>query len=279
MAREILKIDTSLAGELWQHAGPTVRPGHPHTHAELEFNLVTRGTAVYLLNDRRYELGPRSLVWLFPAQPHMLVDAEACFEMWIIVLRARELRSLCRGPKYHILRSQDPPGSFCRTLDAPSFGELHRLMLQARRAREDAVLYNAALRFLLLQAWAQFDSAEDAAWWHYHPAVERAARYLREDHLQAHLVDLADLAKRVGLSATHLSRLFKQEMGVGVSEFRNRLRLEEFLYLAQGAEDQSLLSLAMSAGFGSYAQFHRVFRRHLGRSPDQWRREQATTEN
>ena len=49
-------------------------------------------------------------------------------------------------------------------------------------------------------------------------------------------------------------------------EYRNHLRLERFQVLVdRGGEN--LLEAALAAGFGSYAQFHRVFRAVRGSTP------------
>jgi AraC-like DNA-binding protein len=47
--------------------------------------------------------------------------------------------------------------------------------------------------------------------------------------------------------------------------YRNRLRIEKFLELA--VRSGNLLQAALDAGFGSYAQFSRVFRQQMGVSP------------
>lgn len=79
-------------------------------------------------------------------------------------------------------------------------------------------------------------------------------------------VESDELAALVETTPSHLARLFKKEMGVSLVEYRNRLRLERFFALVD-EEGKNLLGSALEAGFGSYAQFHRVFRDLLGQSP------------
>jgi AraC-like DNA-binding protein len=79
--------------------------------------------------------------------------------------------------------------------------------------------------------------------------------------------DLATLARAASLSPAHLSRIFKQQTGVSISRFRNQQRLQRFLRLYGGGRRTTALAAALEAGFGSYAQFHRVFREQTGRSP------------
>ena len=69
------------------------------------------------------------------------------------------------------------------------------------------------------------------------------------------------------MSPSHLSRIFTAQTGVSISRFRNLQRLQRFLELYGSGRRTTALAAALEAGFGSYAQFHRVFREQTGRSP------------
>ena len=67
------------------------------------------------------------------------------------------------------------------------------------------------------------------------------------------------IAGKLDISLSRLARVFKAEMGMSLVEYRNRLRLDRFMVLLDRGRT-NLLEAALAAGFGSYAQFHRVFR-------------------
>ena len=93
------------------------------------------------------------------------------------------------------------------------------------------------------------------------PYLVRAVRLLQEDPTCSG----TELARAVDLSRSHLSRRFCDHMGVSLVRFRNQLRIEAFLRLVE--EHGSAVShAAHDAGFGSYGQFHRVFREATGMS-------------
>jgi methylphosphotriester-DNA--protein-cysteine methyltransferase len=76
------------------------------------------------------------------------------------------------------------------------------------------------------------------------------------------------LANELGVSPGHLARSFKREMGVSLVDYRNRLRIDRFFESIQRERGTcNLLDAALEAGFGSYAQFHRVYRKFLGTTP------------
>lgn len=68
-----------------------------------------------------------------------------------------------------------------------------------------------------------------------------------------------EIATELGISVSQLSRAFRAETGVSLVDYRNRLRLDRFDGML-GHGRPNLLDAALAAGFGSYAQFHRVFR-------------------
>jgi AraC-like DNA-binding protein len=95
-----------------------------------------------------------------------------------------------------------------------------------------------------------------------HPLVRRTARLLDQDPS----LGGKELATALDISLSRLARVFKAQMGMSLVEYRNRVRLERFQGLLDGG-DENLLAAALAAGFGSYAQFHRVFREIHGATP------------
>lgn len=81
------------------------------------------------------------------------------------------------------------------------------------------------------------------------------------------------LARRLGTTPGKLGRAFKATLGESLRDYKNRVRLQRFLAIVD-PRGGDLLEAALDAGFGSYAQFHRVFRHAFGRSPIEYLREQ-----
>jgi AraC-like DNA-binding protein len=258
-------VRAGLDGRVVRHTVGDVRP-RAHRHAELELNLVVRGTASYLLGDRRYALTPGTLTWLFPGQDHVLVDESSDHELWWAVFRPALVARIATTQHARPLLAEDPVGQFSRRLDSSRVRRLGALFHEVRDAETvDDVLVNAGLAYLLSFAWrALLDSDAVVEGVDLHPAVETVARMLRADPDAG---DLAALARAASLSPSHLSRIFKEETGVSISRFRNQQRLQRFLRLYGGGRRTTALAAAIEAGFGSYAQFHRFFREQTGRSP------------
>ena len=270
-----LKLPVDLDGLAWRYANPA-GANRRHHHAELELNLVTRGTGTYLLGNRHYQIRRGDLLWLFPTQEHVLIEQTFDFEMWIVVFRRRLVKRSATDPPSLPLQRRSFSGDTCRRLRQKDFSRFEELFAQLADTASEPGLLNAGLAYSLLHAWKCFDRAGEVPTRSVHPAVERTAHLLlREENSYS----LPQLARKVGLSPSRLSRLFKRQTGLSIVEFRNRQRMQRFLERFERGRDSgrqsTLLNAALDAGFGSYPQFHRVFRNVAGCSPAEYQRRQG----
>jgi AraC-like DNA-binding protein len=105
-----------------------------------------------------------------------------------------------------------------------------------------------------------------------HPALERAMDYLRRTwSTRCTNCSLAELAAGAGASATHLSRLFRNELGVSPGRAMRVLRLQRAATLLTGTS-MSVQAVAESTGFATQFHFADAFRRNYGISPTQYRK-------
>ncbi|MGW9027614.1 helix-turn-helix domain-containing protein [Streptomyces sp. NPDC055722] len=99
------------------------------------------------------------------------------------------------------------------------------------------------------------------------------------DHVTANpAVDhtLDSLARYVGISPRHLTRLFRAETGSSPDRFVEQVRLEAACTLLVTGTD-SFDAVARQAGFGSPETMRRVFPRELGVTPGAYRARFGTT--
>lgn len=269
--KEVLNIPSVLEGNIWYHSRNKFLRAM-HRHDELEVNLVVRGTARYLLANRHYDLCPGMQIWLFPEQDHLLLDESPDYEMWIVVFRPSLLKRMCQTPETSLLLETNPTALLCRRLQGEHAERLALLYHGlGQEVASDVHCFNAGLGYTLLSAWAAHQAASQAHGRDVHPAVEAAVRLLREAAPEQ-VLGVEEVAEQCGLSASRLSHLFRQQIGVSLVDFRNRLRIEQFVRLYAGGNRLNIAEAALAAGFGSYAQFHRVCRHHLGCTPLEYRR-------
>jgi AraC family transcriptional regulator len=83
-------------------------------------------------------------------------------------------------------------------------------------------------------------------------------------------LSLDELASRAGWSPFHLHRAFTRMVGETPKQYTLRLRLEGAAARLLAGDD-SIVDVALAAGFSSHAVFTRAFRRYFGRTPAGYR--------
>lgn len=266
MAKIVLPIRVGAQGYAWRYLGPQISPSLPsHHHEELEANLVTAGSATYVVGEEEVGLHPGSLLWLFPGQEHRLASATPDFRMWIVVFKPGLVQqAAARAPG---LSAGDPGRVVVSALPARRLRALDMVARDLAATPEDSGRYPVGLTWWLLSAWEAGAGREDGGS-RLHPAVACAMDLVRREPGAG----LSSLAGEVGLSPSQLSRLFRRDVGVSLSRYRNRVRLEAFFKKREAGLARTMLETALDAGFGSYAQFNRVFRGQMGCTPMEYDR-------
>lgn len=100
-------------------------------------------------------------------------------------------------------------------------------------------------------------------------AVENARQVIADRYREN--LSLSEIAREVGVSVFHLSRVFHARTGFSLHAYRTQLRLRAALArLAERHAD--LTGIALDLGFSSHSHFTETFRRTFGRTPSSVRR-------
>ena len=102
--------------------------------------------------------------------------------------------------------------------------------------------------------------------------VDKAARYI--SHNFSRDITIEDIADFVGISPSHLYRVFSQELGIPPTRFLTSYRINEACALLRGS-GMSVSEVAASAGFRDPLYFSRVFKKIKGISPTAYERKKA----
>lgn len=146
-------------------------------------------------------------------------------------------------------------------LDEISYRFFQKIDLVTNR-REQAALLNEMLTEYC--EYARNYSVEK-----YSPVVQKAINCI---HLNiANNISLSDVAQMLDITPNHLARLFAKETGKTVVEYINHSRVK----IAANKLKQSrepVAEIASSVGFGDTNYFTRVFKKCMGCSPSEYRR-------
>jgi AraC-like DNA-binding protein len=99
-------------------------------------------------------------------------------------------------------------------------------------------------------------------------AVEAMRGYIKS-HLNVSF-SLADVADSVDLSPYYASRIFREDQNMTIMEYAVQLRMNEACYLLANP-NLRIDEIAAQLGYVDSSYFTRVFKKHVGMSPRQYR--------
>lgn len=125
------------------------------------------------------------------------------------------------------------------------FGELYHLICREQMALEEKKGYSAT--------------------------VKKALGYIHQHYREG--ISLVEAAECAGVNSSYLSKLFKDEVGIGFVEYLNDVRLERAKEL-MNQSDRKLIEIMDESGFYSYSNFFGLFKKKFGMTPKEYRKGQ-----
>lgn len=191
-----------------------------------------------------------------------------------------------------MLSEQNPSGSFCKRISMDSIeklvktcqslcdlhaddvhspayfyaGQAFGFERNSAYLHSDPVLLNAGLSYLMTIGWHLFltEGAEEKNKV-LNPSIEHAIQLIND--FPEKDFGLKELATECGISCSRLSRLFNEQIGQSIVDYKNKLKLEQFLHCIKENPGYSLSEACYKVGFGSYSQFYKTFKNAFGISP------------
>jgi len=83
-------------------------------------------------------------------------------------------------------------------------------------------------------------------------------------------ITLDDICKKFNFSRNYIINIFKKEYGITPFEYMNGIKIKRAMYLLK-TTSSSIENIAYESGYNNYSHFYRLFRRHTGMAPLEWR--------
>lgn len=93
-----------------------------------------------------------------------------------------------------------------------------------------------------------------------------------DQHLEKRL-SLHELARLASISPEHFSRVFKQWIGMTITDYITAKRMNKAQEMLKTG-DHKVNTIAMKCGYESMPHFYRTFKKHTGLTPAAWRKKQ-----
>lgn len=85
-------------------------------------------------------------------------------------------------------------------------------------------------------------------------------------------ISLSTISEELDITSTYLSKIFKEDMGMGLVDFINLTRVSKAKEFLQGGT-QSILEISRAVGFQDSKYFSRVFKKAEGKTPTEYAQE------
>jgi YesN/AraC family two-component response regulator len=149
----------------------------------------------------------------------------------------------------------------------------HKMLLESQAKSSSHLLFLQTLLVqLLILSSRQMDAGHEQHLGHpssMHEKVSEIVQYIN-DHF-ADPLNLASVAGQFYISPYYLCRIFKEATGFTFNEYLSGVRLKEAQRLLRETR-LKVVQIVEKAGFGSIAQFGRVFKEANGISPVNYRK-------
>lgn len=251
---------------------------HVHTDEDWEICYIASGGAKYRLGTGDLQLDAGDVLVIGPRDPHACLGWRG--ERFVTIFRRSMLRetglAVRCGPRVRLeVAGVRIPA---RTSVAPWRRTaleylLDRIQKESFGHQPDKRSMCAALLSQLLLELARGERERSAG-----PAVpqDRAAHRVVEsmaELVHASLTDrwtLAEMVRRSGYSSTQLGVLFRRATGMSPCQWLSHERVHCACRLLAHS-DRTVLQIGDEVGFGTRSQFHRVFRKVTGTTPERYR--------
>lgn len=98
--------------------------------------------------------------------------------------------------------------------------------------------------------------------------IVKAVQYIHIHY--AEKLTLRELAAKLHVHESYLSKLFKQNVGMNFSDYLNSIRIEQSISLLT-TTNKSILEVSSAVGFEDQSYFTKVFRKIIGETPKKYR--------
>jgi len=102
----------------------------------------------------------------------------------------------------------------------------------------------------------------------YSDLTKKVMEYIRQNYTKD--ISLHQTAENVGGNSSYLSRIFKEDCGIGFAEYLNKIRVRQAKHLMEHT-DTKLKEIVQQVGFNNYTYFFKVFKVLEGVTPVEYK--------
>lgn len=241
---------------------------NPHWHEHIELLFFISGTTSVMCGNKNYSVKPNDLIFVNSNNLHAFASdasisydciiinpgffSDVNFENILIETHVKNDEFIKRTIQCAVKEYSDREAGWDMTVKAKIYELTAYLLRNYKVAELSESLYNARIAKLKrINMLLQFISE------HYNEKISTSA-----------------LAKKCFLSEEYFCRFFKSEIGMSVSNYVNKIRIEKSTVLLNNTS-LSITEIATNVGFDDINYFSRLFKKYKKMSPTEYRTHNA----
>lgn len=243
--------------------------GRQHYHDFFEIYLLEEGACHYFIDNDSYDVVAGDIVLIPKGIIHktMYDESEACRRLiycpysYIPAAAIPYFSSIL-----YIYRNPRVSKQVVRIFDA-----IEEEYLRGDEFSEEILMHYMHLFFFLLARNSDIEIANKTGSIY----TTESITYIKENYATG--VRLSEMAKKFSVSPEHLSRIFKRDTGLGISEYLSTVRLQRAQQLLLSSPALSVAEIAECCGFYDSNYFSKKFKEAYGISPMRFRKHVSET--
>jgi len=270
---------------------------HLHVHDFIEISYVASGSGLHILGDKEYEVKKGDLFLINYNVPHEfrslkaasvspLVVYNCVFKPDFIDVNLIDYKNFSDVIQYLSFRSifsfESDDVNDVKILggENSAIESIYRKLLEEFTNQDDGYIemlrvYLMELLITIFRSLKKSYSSDYSILTHHAKLIEQSIDYLKVNYTVS--TKLADLAAQSFLSPTYFCKVFKDYTGTTVSEYVQKLRIEEACNLLKQTDDK-IIVIAQNVGYKDIKHFNEVFKKLTGMTPSRFRRQHQLNE-
>ncbi len=244
----------------------------PHRHNEVELNFLERGALTYLFGKQKIVVSAGQLIMFWAIMPHYILEAVPETTMhWLTLPAGRFLQwHLPEAMTQQVLQGQIVRDQKETQREYQLFSQWHHDLQEPWHDYERVMLLEveARLRRIAQPMPSQPPLPTQQMTTRLHQKVEAMICFITEHYMEP--LQLGQIAQAVGLHPGYATELFRKSFGLSIMGYLLQHRVAHAQRLL-ATTDQTVLNVAMEAGFTSASRFYATFQKITGQSPRAYR--------
>lgn len=248
----------------------TIRFRSFHVHNELELFTVLDGSATIQLKDRCVSVEKGDVLLFNPGQAHEINAGEGSVTALVTQVSSR----FCEEYFREIVNSEFMDNAVQKYIHKDDYEKLVASLCQVASAyiqetRLFEMFVTAEICKILFCLYQNVPTRD------YRTSEAKSMRQMNEiaQYIDANFsekIALKDMASMIGVSPSRFSHIFTNKFGISFQEYLHELRFEKAMRLIP-SRNLSLTTIAQMSGFSDGKYMNRMFLKHLGCTPREYR--------